>query len=266
MPADIIAPIPGDVREADLGTHRLAYADLGSGEPIVFLHGGLMDHQSWGNQLPLADQFRLILPDTRGHGRSGGADLPATYAAFAEDAIGLMDWLGLARTSLVGFSDGGCSALHAAISYPDRIANLVLIGTPYSLASYNDGVVDHFRAMRQEGFEASARPLVQEVIRKLRAHMTDAGWDAYWERIINRLWVSEPNFALSDLKAISARTLILHGEHERSVSVRGSQEMAATIPDCELVFVPGASHSAAQDEPAFVNEAIARFLQAGRSG
>jgi pimeloyl-ACP methyl ester carboxylesterase len=263
MPGDIIAPIPASVREADLGTHRLAYADIGAGEPIVFMHGGLMDHQSWGNQLPLADHFRLILPDTRGHGRSGGADLSATYSVFAGDLIGLMDWLGLERANLVGFSDGGCSALHAAIDHPDRVANLVLIGTPYNMASYNEGVVEHFHAMRQEGFEASVRPLVQEVVGKMRAHMSAAEWDAYWRRIVKGLWVSEPDFALSDLAAIRAPTLILHGEHERSVSIRASRDMAATIPDCELVHVPGASHSAAQDEPAFVNDTILRFLQAG---
>ena len=262
MQSDIIAPVPGDMLGVDLGTHRLAYADIGSGEPILFMHGGLMDHQSWGNQLPLAGDFRLILPDTRGHGLSGGADLPATYAAFAEDVIGLMDSLGLAHATLVGFSDGGCSALHAAIDHPDRVDGLVLIGTPYSLASYNDGVVEHFRAMRQEGFEASARPLVREVVRKMRAHMSEAEWDAYWQRIIKGLWLSEPNFPLADLAAISAPTLILHGEHERSVSLQCSQDMAATIPDCRLVVVPGAAHSAAQDEPAFVNEAIRRFLGA----
>ena len=262
MSADIIASIPGTMREVDFGTHRLAYADLGSGAPVVFLHGGLMDHQSWGNQLPLADHFRLILPDTRGHGRSGGADLPATYAAFAADAIHLMNELGLARASLVGFSDGGCSALHAAIEHPERVSNLVLIGTPYSLAAYNEGVVDHFRTMRQEGFEASARALVQELVCKLRAPMTAADWDSYWNRIIQGLWLREPDFALSDLSAIKAPTLILHGEHERSVSIQASEDMAATIPCCGLVHVPGASHAAAQDEPSFVNDAILRFLRA----
>jgi len=262
MSADIIAPIPATIHHVDLGTHRLAYADVGTGAPVIFLHGGLMDHQSWGNQLPLANRFRLILPDTRGHGRSGGADLPATYAAFAADVIGLMDALGLQQTSVVGFSDGGCSALHMAIDHPQRIANLVLIGTPYSLAAYNDGVVDHFGTMRQEGFDASARPLVQEVVRKLRANMSAADWDGYWQRIIHGLWVREPNFALSDLAAIRARTLILHGEHERSVSIRASEAMAATIPSCELVHVPGASHAAAQDAPEFANAAILAFLRA----
>ncbi len=48
----------------------------------------------------------MILPDTRGHGRSGGANSLATYAAFADDVIALMDRLGLPRASLVGFSDG----------------------------------------------------------------------------------------------------------------------------------------------------------------
>lgn len=261
MAGDLITPIPGEVREVDLGTHKLAYADVGSGDPVVFMHGGLIDHQSWGNQLPLADAFRIIMPDTRGHGRSGGAKLPATYAAFADDVIALMDRLGLARATLVGFSDGGCSALHAALRHPDRVANLVVIGTPYSLAAYNDGVVGRFQTLSAEGLEASASPLLKEMLAKMRAHMTVEEWKGYWDRMVKGLWVSEPNFALSDFAEMRVRTLVLHGENERSVSRRSSEELAATIPVCKLLYVPGASHPAAQENPGFVNEAILRFLR-----
>lgn len=261
MADDLIAAVPGPVRMVDLGTHDVAYVDLGAGDPIVFLHGGLMDHQSWGNQIALAECFRLILPDTRGHGRSGGGALPATYSAFADDVIALMDAFGLDRASLVGFSDGGCSALHTALRHPERVANLVVIGTPYSLSAYEDGVVDHFHAMTIEGLEATARPLVREVVSKMRQHMSEDEWRDYWQRIVKGLWIAEPNFSLSDFAAMTVRTLILHGEHEPSVSRRSSEELAATIPDCRLVYVPGASHSAAQDEPAFVNDAISRFLR-----
>lgn len=259
MEKDLVSPLPGTVRAIDLGTHRIAYADIGSGEPVILMHGGLMDHQSWGNQLPLAERFRLIMPDTRGHGRSGGADLPATYPAFADDVIGIMDSLGLDKATIVGFSDGGCAALHIAIQHPDRIRNLVIIGTPYNLASYNDGVVDHFLAMSPEDLDA-ARPLVKEVVAKMRLHMSDEDWKSYWQRVIKGTWTSGPHFSLGDFENLPVRTLILHGEHERSVSMRASEELAATIPDCKLVYVPGATHSAAQDEPGFVNEAIRRFL------
>lgn len=261
MASDLIPPIPGSVSGADLGTHKLAYADLGFGDPIIFMHGGLMDHQSWGNQLPLANSFRIILPDTRGHGRSGGANLPATYTAFAGDVIALMDSLGLARATLVGFSDGGCSALDVARLHPDRVTNLILIGTPYNLANYNEGVIDSFHAISIEELEASASPLLKEMLAKMRAHMTDGEWVAYWQRIMKGLWVSEPNFVLSDFAGMRVRTLILHGENERYFGRRNSEELAATIPNCELVYVPNAAHAAAQENPDFVNNAISRFLR-----
>jgi len=261
MAGDLITPIPGDIREANLGTHRIAYAEIGSGEPVIFMHGGLIDHQSWGNQLPLAEHFRMILPDTRGHGRSGGADLPATYAAFADDAIALMDKLDLARASLVGFSDGGCAALHAVRRHPDRVANLVVIGTPYNIANYNPGVVDHFHSMTPEGVEASAWPLLKEMIAKIRAHMSDQQWKDYWQRVVKGLWVSEPNFALSEFAGMRVRTLILHGENEQSFDRQTSEELAATIPDCRLLYVPAAGHASPQENPGFVNDAILRFLR-----
>lgn len=265
MTGDLINPIPGEPREADLRTHRIAYAEFGSGEPIIFAHGGLIDHQSWGNQLPLADHFRIILPDTRGHGRSGGADLPATYAAFGEDIVALMDVLGVERATLVGFSDGGCSAWHVALRHPDRLANLVVIGAPYNIANYNEGVVEGFHAMNAEEFEATARPLLKEMIAKIRAHMTDQEWKDYWQRVVKGLWVSEPNFALSDFAAMRVRTLLLYGENERSFSRQVYEELAATIPDCQLLSVPDAGHAAAQENPAFVNDAIFRFVQRARN-
>jgi pimeloyl-ACP methyl ester carboxylesterase len=261
MASDLITPIPGEVRKADLGTHEIAYADIGSGDPIVFLHGGLIDHQSWGNQLPLADHFRLILPDTRGHGRSGGADLPATYLAFAEDAIALMDVLGLERATIVGFSDGGCAAYHAGMRYANRLDNLVVIGAPYNITNYNEGVVDGFHAMEADRVEASAGPLLKEMLVKIRAHMTDQEWNNYWQRVVKGLWVSEPNFALSDFADMRVRTLILHGEDERSFGRQISEDLAATIPDCQVLYVPDAGHASAQENPAFVNDALIRFLR-----
>lgn len=261
MAGDLITPIPGELREADLGTHKIAYADFGAGDPIIFSHGGLIDLQSWGNQLPLADHFRIVLPDTRGHGRSGGADLPATYAAFGEDVIALMDVIGLERATLVGFSDGGCSAFHVALRHPDRLANLVVIGAPYNIANYSPGVVDQFHAMTAEQVEATARPLLKEMIAKIRAHMTDQEWKDYWQRMVKGLWVSEPNFALSEFADMRVQTLILHGENEKSFGRQTSEELAATIPDCQLLVVPDAGHASPQENPGFVNEAILGFLR-----
>jgi pimeloyl-ACP methyl ester carboxylesterase len=172
-----------------------------------------------------------------------------------------MDVLGLARATIVGFSDGGCSALHAALRHPQRVANLVVIGAPYNLAGYNEGVVDGFRTLTSGQLEASAGPLLKELMGKMRAHMTVGEWQAYWERMVKGLWISEPNFALSEFASLPVRTLILHGENERSVSRRSSEELAATMPDCELLYVPGAGHPAPQENPEFVNAAIFRFLQ-----
>lgn len=262
MSDELIKPVPGPVHFADLGTHRIAYVEAGSGHPVIFMHGGLMDHQSWGNQLPLAAHYRLILPDTRGHGRSTGADLPATYKAFGEDVVALMDELGIKRAAIVGFSDGGCAALHIAVDRPERVSALVLIGSPYHLDAYNPGVVDRFHTMRKADVETSTSPVLADVLPKMRAHMTEAEWDAYWDRIVRRLWVSEPSFALSDFADLPMPALILHGEFEKSVSVQGSEDLARTIPDAELVYVPGASHPAAQEQPDFVNAAIRHFLAA----
>ncbi len=80
-----------------------------------------------------------------------------------------MDVLGLERATIVGLADGGCAAWHAGLRYPNRLANLVVIGAPYNIANYSDGVVDGFHAMEADKVEASAQPLLKEMLTKIRA-------------------------------------------------------------------------------------------------
>ncbi|WP_373356568.1 alpha/beta fold hydrolase [Pseudoroseicyclus sp. CXY001] len=257
----LIAPLPGPTRRIDLGTHSLAYADIGEGPPAIFLHGGLMDHTSWGNQAPLASQCRMILISTRGHGASTGGDLEATYAAFADDALAVMDHLELETAHLIGFSDGGCAALDLALRAPDRLRSLTLIGTPHELASYEDGVLERMARMQPADMDA-ARPIVRELVTHLRNVMSPEDWEAYWPRIIHGLWLREPNFALEALAKIRVPTLILHGEHEASIRLSASEALARAIPGARLTVVPGGSHASAQDAPEAVNAALSAFLTA----
>ncbi|NDV01222.1 alpha/beta fold hydrolase [Pseudoroseicyclus tamaricis] len=257
--APLIAPLPGPDRHLDLGTHSLAYADIGAGPPVIFLHGGLMDHSSWGNQLPLAEELRLILPSTRGHGASTGGDLPATYAAFAEDIPALMDGLGLASAHIVGFSDGGCTALELALRAPGRVRSLSLLGTPYHTDNYADGVLSGMAAMQPEHLE-QARPVVRELTDKLRARMSVDDWEAYFPRIIHGLWLREPTLELSDLAALTMPTLVVHGENEHSIRLGASEALAAALPKGRLTIIPGATHASAQDEPEAVNAALREHI------
>jgi alpha-beta hydrolase superfamily lysophospholipase len=91
---------------APINGANIWYATYGAGEPILMLHGGLANSDYWGMQVrALARNHRVIVMDSRGHGRSSHDDKPFGYQLMADDAVGLLDRLGVSRVSLVGWSD-----------------------------------------------------------------------------------------------------------------------------------------------------------------
>src|SRR5687768_11937653 len=104
----------------------LHHVQVGHG-PDVLLIGGLTDVvESWQPQLDgLADRYRLTAYDNRGFGRTPlAADDPLTMATMTQDAVDLLDHLGLERAHIAGFSGGGMVAQHLAIQHPERVRSL----------------------------------------------------------------------------------------------------------------------------------------------
>jgi pimeloyl-ACP methyl ester carboxylesterase len=124
---------------APINGANIWYATFGAGEPILMLHGGLANSDYWGPQVrALARNHRVIVMDSRGHGRSSHDDKPFGYQLMADDAVGLLDRLGVSRVSLVGWSDGAIIGLDIAMRHPERLKRLFAFA-----ANYNpDGVAD----------------------------------------------------------------------------------------------------------------------------
>lgn len=108
----------------DIDGTEFAYDEAGSGEPVVFIHGDLVDRRMWDHQFDaLADRYRVVRYDRRGYGRSGDVSGPVSHH---EDLLAVMDALGVGRAHLVGSSYGGAYAVEAALAAPDRVASLAL--------------------------------------------------------------------------------------------------------------------------------------------
>jgi pimeloyl-ACP methyl ester carboxylesterase len=84
------------------------YTTYGSGSAVILLHGGLGHSGNWGYQVPALVRigYRVVLIDSRGHGRSTRDERPFSYELMASDVLAVMDWLHLEKTALVGWSDG----------------------------------------------------------------------------------------------------------------------------------------------------------------
>jgi pimeloyl-ACP methyl ester carboxylesterase len=99
---------------------RMWYSTYGSGSPVILLHGGLGHSGNWGHQVPalVSAGYRVLLIDSRGHGRSTRDARPYTYQLMASDVVAVMDALHLEKAYLVGWSDGACVALILAHKAP----------------------------------------------------------------------------------------------------------------------------------------------------
>lgn len=105
------------------------YIEQGVGEPLILLHGNGEDGTYFEHQMkPLAEHFRVIALDTRGHGKSPRGDAPFNIRQFADDLLAFMDEHSIQKAHLLGFPDGGNIAMVFALANPDRIGKLILNG------------------------------------------------------------------------------------------------------------------------------------------
>jgi pimeloyl-ACP methyl ester carboxylesterase len=112
---------------ADVNGINLYYQTLGSGRPMILLHGGLFSSEMFGPTLPaLAANHQVIAVDLQGHGRTADIDRPIDIRLMADDIAALIDHLKLDKPDVVGYSLGGGVALFTAVKYPDKVRRLVV--------------------------------------------------------------------------------------------------------------------------------------------
>ncbi|MFI0714341.1 alpha/beta fold hydrolase [Streptomyces inhibens] len=123
---------------------HLAYRDVGAGPPLVLLHGGFLDHGMWDDQVPfLAPDYRLIVPDARGHGASSNASGPFRHT---DDLAALLRHLGIGPAVLIGLSMGASIAVDTALEHPDLVRALVVSGAGTSEPEFQDPWVKDIQA------------------------------------------------------------------------------------------------------------------------
>lgn len=235
------------------GVHTY-YDEHGSGEPLLLLHGGLVDGDSFAQQTPaFAERFRVIVPDRRGHGRTADVDGPISYDVMADDTIAFIEALGIGPAHLVGWSDGGDVGLLVAIKRPNLVRRLVTIGSNFSA----DGLTREAAEAFKPDTPTSAVPIMHETW-KVNAVEPDR-FDAVLEKM-QQCWF---DYAIptADLARITAPTLVMVGDDDIT-RFEHTIELYDTIPDAQLAVIPGASHLVPLEKPDLVNQLVLDFLAA----
>jgi pimeloyl-ACP methyl ester esterase len=255
----------------------LHYEETGSGRPLLFLHGWAMSGRVWRFQQPLADPYRLIYLDQRGHGGSTAAS-SYTIDDFAGDLVAFLDVMDLRDAVVVGWSMGVQVVLHAVQAMNARVAGLILVGgTPRftSAAGYPHGqppvevkgmgvrlrrdyqktMGDFFKGMFSEGEldHPQYQRIVHEIVMAGKSPDPDAAKQAL--RILSDVDLRE------ELAAIKLPVLLIHGDKDTICPASASAYMAKRLPHGSLELMHGCGHAPFMTRPDEFNAKVREFLE-----
>lgn len=230
---------------------RIWYSTFGSGAPVVLLHGGLGHSGNWGYQVPalVASGRRVVVIDSRGHGRSTRDTRPYSYELMAADVLAVMDALGVAKPALVGWSDGACTALVLARRAPERVAGVFFFGCnmdPSGTKAFE------FTPIVQRCFARHAKDYAA-------LSATPDRFEAFADAV-GEMMKTQPNYSVEDLAEIRVPVAIVQSENDEFIKPEHAAYLARSISGAELVHLPGVSHFAPLQRPELFNRAVGDFL------
>jgi 3-oxoadipate enol-lactonase len=258
---------------------EIYYEVHGQGQPILFLSETACDGEVWKlYQVPeFARDYRVILHDYRGTGRSAKPSIDYTTKMFCDDIAALMNHLAAERAIVVGHSMGGRIAQLLALEHSDKVDKLILASTGAAFPNTKGLPLKICKEMIEWGYERYVRD------HSISVGFTDEFANNHPERVEKYLEVRMSNLCPVEfylrhliarqshdtsqrLKDIRVPTLILVGEDDRNVTSdinhRSSSEVLAEgIPNSKLVVLPGERHSYFFADPAVAHKTIRDFLK-----
>jgi pimeloyl-ACP methyl ester carboxylesterase len=220
---------------------------------VILLHGGDASSDIWGNQIPalVAAHHRVILIDSRGHGRSTWDGSPLHYETMADDVVAVMDALHLEKAAVVGWSDGAIISLILAMNDSDRVTRV------YAFAANMD-----LLGLNVEGAFAPTIGPSMDLLKRiyLRVSLTPAKWGDLSGAVL-KMQLSEPDYSADELGIIDGpKVAIVDGEHEEFITRAHTEYLARSIPGASMIILPGVSHFAPLQDPEGFNASMLKFL------
>ena len=256
---------------ADLNGNKVYYEVTGDGpETILFSHGAFLDHTMWQPVVDaLSGEFRCITWDERGHGMSE-CNGPFDYYDLASDALGLLEVAGVDSAVLVGMSQGGWLSQRAALTAPDKVRGLVLVGT--SLPLMSDEETAGFTQLSQGWLGMGPVGQIADAVYGIQFAGTDydgaryrerwqgkapSAWAEVWQTILQRR-----DDITARAEEIACPVAVVHGTADVAFSLDSAQAMAAAFPNSRgITVIEGGPHAAPLTHTAEVVEALRGFMK-----
>ncbi|MCE2517495.1 MAG: alpha/beta hydrolase [Alphaproteobacteria bacterium] len=235
-----VAPVNG------IDMYYAMYGD-DDGVPVLLIHGGLAHGDVWAHQVRgLMADHRVIVADTRGHGRSTNDGSAYSYELLADDYLVLMDQLDVDRVHLVGWSDGANIGFVMAQMAPQRLASLTAHGGNVTLDGIDPSVNEdpvfgqYVRKMAEDYVAMSPAP---EMFNDFLGGVA-------------QMWATEKPGGLASLRSITVKTLVLQSAYDEAILTDHARQIALAIPGATYLEMPAVSHfalfQAPQDYTSFI--------------
>ncbi|MFA6431232.1 MAG: alpha/beta hydrolase [Candidatus Margulisiibacteriota bacterium] len=246
----------------------------GRGESLFLIAGLGADNSCWSGVInKFSRSFKTIVFDNPGSGRSHSFRKPHTIRHLADEALGLLDKLGIEKTHLIGHSMGGYIAQEIAINHPERVNKLILEGTAPASSSRNNALFSEFskNLRKKESMEKwikswstwlfspktfASGKFVENFIKqgaKYPYPASAAGFKAQTEAMAKF-------DSSSRLSAIKAKTLIIEGEDDILIRPEEAQVLVKMIPKSKIRLIKNAAHYVHLEDPSLFTKIVMDFL------
>ena len=226
---------------------RLYVETYGKGPSVLLIHGNGGSIIEMRYQIKhFSKQYKVIVADSRGHGKSALGTKRLTYEQMAEDYNRVLERLNLRSVHIVGWSDGGNIGLLLAMKHPDKVNKLAIMGA----ALRPDGAYDWAPHGTQRDLSI--------VESKISQGDTSKPWNAIRQQLI--MLLEQPNIPTFSLKAVKAPTLVMAGDRD-IIRDEHTLEIFHSLPNAQCCIFPGSTHAIPQEDPNLFNQIVETFLQ-----
>lgn len=249
---------PAAAHYVNVGDANIYYETYGKGKPLVMLHGGVYGYiDEFASFIPkLSENFQVICIATRGHGKSGIGNKPYTYKQRADDAYKIIRGITKDSVIVIGFSDGGMSAMKLASLYPEVVSKLIVMG-----------VGDRPQKWKHEKINYTAEKLMKTDSLFFASRLKLMPEPGRWQESLTRLSLMYNTDYMSKetFNKINCPVLLMNGDHDGYSSIDEFIQCSKYIRNARVALIPGCSHVIFFCNFPAVWASIDPFLQDGNS-